>query len=396
MDELSRWLSDNKQLCQPQKKHALRAVRHLSHIERKNLFSEELSFMKSAEGRWFEMITYELFLDLVSKTDVLRAVILKGADVRGKKILPALGQNGFYYSRNGDITLRGNGQDLAEFDLLLVKHDGSLVFVEVVTSPSDLKDFLMEIYYKKEIIRFLFNQKAVTFILVTSFPLANYKGGRKVLASKEHISLCTKSCETFRKHLPGIWSKTRIKPELPVGKTVRSTDLPVVREFNYKEYHDLERDWVFSNLTDGEKMPDLPSPYSTQTLVKKVIFGRLFPSTVKKLCERYQFAIKSEILTSVTLTDRFSKIILAADLPDYEPIIYLRQRNKKEYLKMVYNGAGVFKFERKTPPKVGFFVWLESLEPELGANIAIRTIDTLSRYCFAKGENKNPVDLSSD
>ncbi len=382
MDELSRWLADNKRQCQPTKDHALRAIRHLSRLERKNLFSEEISYMRSAEGRWFEMITYELFLDLASKTDAISRVILKGDDVRGKKQQPALGQDGFFYSRNGDITLRGNGQDLAEFDLLLMKQDGSIVFVEVVTSPADLKDFLPEIYYKKQVIRYLFNQKAVTFILVTSFPLTNYKGGRKVLGSEEHLSICTRSCDTFRTHIGGTWNKSLLKSRLPAGKTVRSTDLTLSRPFVYKEYHDLEKEWVFTHIPEDGRVPEFPSPYRTHTLVKKILFGRLYPSTTRRLCEKYRFVVKDEVLDEKSLAERFTKIILAADLPDYAPLIYLRQRNKKEYLKMVFDGQGTFKFERKTPPKVGFFVWLESLQPELGANVSIKTIDALTRYCF--------------
>ncbi len=390
MDELSRWIEENKKLCQPRKEHAIRAVRHLSRIERQNLFSEEISYMRSAEGRWFEMISYELFLDLASRTNAIKAVVLKGADVRGKKEIPALGQDGFFYSRNGDITLRGNGQDLAEFDLLLIKHDNSVVFVEVVTSPSDLKDFMQEIYYKKQMIRYLFNLKAVTFILITSFPLTNYKGGRKVLGSEEHLSICTQACETFRTHISGTWNKNTMKPVLPAGKVVRATSLELANPLTYKIFHDLEREWVFTHLPEGDAMPAFPSPHRTATLVKKILFGRLYPSTIKRLCERYRFTYKDKNLSPDDIVEQFSKMILAADLPDYTPLIYFRLRQKKEYYKMVFDGQGCFKFERKTPPKVGFFVWLESMEPELGAGISIKVIDALAKYCFTTGQTSPP------
>jgi len=335
------------------------------------------------------MITYELFLDIAEKTDAIKAVILKGADVKGKTPPPALGQNGFFYSRNGDITIRGNGQDLAEFDLLMTKPDGSIIFVEVVTSPSDLKDFLQEIYYKKEIIRYLFNQKAVTFILVTSFPLTNYKGGRKVLGSEEHISLCTRSCDNFKKHIAGAWNKQSQKPHIPAGKTCLSTDLITAAPFSYKKFHDMEREWVFSHLS-GEGIIDLPSPYRTHTLVKKILLGRLYPSTIKRLCEQYRFVHRNTIYSADDLQSNFSKMILAADTPDYNPLIYLKPRHKKEYYKMVYDGQGTFKYERKTPPKVGFYLWLESLEPELGSQIAITLINSLSRYCFSAPGKQPP------
>lgn len=390
MDELSRWIEENKKLCQPHKEHAVRAIRHLSKKERQNLSSDEISFMRSAEGRWFEMISYELFLDLAGKTPAIKEVILKGADVRGKKEIPALGQDGFYYSRNGDITIRGNGQDLAEFDLLLRKRDGSLVFVEVVTSPSDLKDFMQEIYYKKQMIRYLFNQKAVTFILITSFPLTNYKGGRKVLGSEEHLSICTQACETFRTHISGSWNQTQMKPHLPAGKTIRATSLELSQSFPYKKFHDLEREWVFTHLPEDGTIPQLPSPHRTATLVKKILFGRLFPSALKRLVEKYRFTYKDKTLDYEAINSQFSKVILAADLPDYTPLIYLRQRQKKEYYKMVFDGQGCFKYERKTPPKVGFFVWLESMEPELGSGISIKVVDALAKYCFTTGQYNPP------
>jgi hypothetical protein len=390
MEDLHEWITKNIKQCQPRKEHALRALRHLSKLERKNLFSDEISFMRSAEGRWFEMITYELFLDIAKNTDAIKKVVLKGADIKGKKPSPAAGQNGFFYSRNGDITIRGNGQDLAEFDLVMTKQDGSVLFVEVVTSPSDLKDFLQEIYYKKQVIRYLFNQKAVTFILVTSFPLANYKGGRKVLGSEEHISICTRSCENFRKHITGAWNPITLRPILPDGKTCLSTDLALAAPFPYKEFHDQEKDWVFTHLGEEGEKPDLPSNYKTHTLVKKIIFGRLFPSTARRLCEKYQFVYKDKGISADDLQKQYSRIILAADLPDYGPLIYLKPRLKKEYYKMVYDGHGTFKYERKTPPKVGFYLWLESLEQELGSQITIRLVDSLSTYCFTAPAKQPP------
>jgi hypothetical protein len=76
--------------------------------------------------------------------------------------------------------------------------------------------------------------------------------------------------------------------------------------------------------------------------------------------------------------NRYKKAVLATDLPGFDPIIYLRNRRKQEYLKMVQNGDGNFKFERYTPPKVGFFLWLESLQPVLGAKITMGLLNSFS------------------
>ena len=70
----------------------------------------------------------------------------------------------------------------------------------------------------------------------------------------------------------------------------------------------------------------------------------------------------------------FSKAIIATDLPGYELIIYLRSKQKKEYLKMVQVKDGHFRFERPTPPKVGFFLWLEVLQPTLGVGVTLEVL----------------------
>ena len=74
----------------------------------------------------------------------------------------------------------------------------------------------------------------------------------------------------------------------------------------------------------------------------------------------------------------FSSAILATDLPNHELIIYLRSRQKREYLKMVQAKDGHFKFERPTPSRVGFFIWLESLQPTLGVKITLQVLDAFS------------------
>ena len=65
-------------------------------------------------------------------------------------------------------------------------------------------------------------------------------------------------------------------------------------------------------------------------------------------------------------------------MPGYELIIYLRSKQKKEYHKMIQMKDGHFKFERPTPPKVGFFLWLETIQPTLGARITLQVLDAFS------------------
>lgn len=89
--------------------------------------------------------------------------------------------------------------------------------------------------------------------------------------------------------------------------------------------------------------------------------------------------IKGKTYDPDTVQKQFSKVVLAVNIPEYRPIIYLRTRNKKEYLKMVPSKTGGFKFEsRRTPPHMaGFFLWLESVQPSLGAELTRELLDAL-------------------
>ncbi|MDO9326352.1 MAG: hypothetical protein Q7T80_15485, partial [Methanoregula sp.] len=124
----------------------------MNKVERKKLFSPDIEPMRTAEGRWFEAIVYEMFLEISQNSDRIKYLAMKGADAPQQRDSVQLGQNGIFYSKYGDITVRGNGQDLAEFDLLLVDSDNHIAFAEVVTSPADLKEFEAEIEFKKKLL----------------------------------------------------------------------------------------------------------------------------------------------------------------------------------------------------------------------------------------------------
>ena len=93
---------------------------------------------------------------------------------------------------------------------------------------------------------------------------------------------------------------------------------------------------------------------------------------LKAVCDQYGLVVKGKRIEYAEFFQYFSKAIIATDLPGFELIIYLRSREKKEYLKMVQTKEGHFRFERPTPSRVGFFLWIESLQPSLGTKISLR------------------------
>jgi hypothetical protein len=387
MADLVRWLNNNLSSFRPNDTFAVQAIRHLSRLERNKLFSPDIEHMRTAEGRWFEAIIYEMFLDVAETTDEINSVALKGADApRGMRSV-RLGQNGFFYSRNGDITIRGNGQDLAEFDLILLDRNDSIAFGEVVTSPSDLKEFEKEVEYKKRLLGYLFNQQKVPFLLISSFDISHYSVVRRLMKSKENINIQTMSCEQIKGLIKHRANRVLTVPKRPKvhTKVFRVTEIDQKMPFDYGKYHDWERNKVFSQISQNVDVRNGNTDEETSLLVKKILYGGLYPSAIKSLCREHDIFIRGEKIEFNDLMRNFSKVILATDLPGYDPLVYLRSKSKREYLKMVQDKDGNFKFERRTPPKVGFFLWLESLTPTLGSRI---THQILSAFSPENGNGK--------
>ncbi|MFA4850014.1 MAG: hypothetical protein WC626_09855 [Methanoregula sp.] len=372
------WLNTNFKKFKPTAAIAINATRHMNKIERRKLFSEDLEVMRTAEGRWFEAIVYEMFLDIAKNSGTIKYVARKGDDAPDWRENVKIGQNGVFYSRYGDITVRGNGQDLAEFDFLLVDSDNHVAFGEVITSPSDLKEFEVEIAFKKRLLGYLYGQKITPFILVSSIDLSNYTVVKRLAKDKTNAIIHTSSCEEIKsivKHY-----RPRIIYNLPDNhpKLIRATDIPLKHPFDYKRYHEEVKNRLFTeiNRTPGQIRPAITD--QTGQLVKKVLYGGLFPPAIKAVCDTYGMTVKGRVITPEEFPKYYSKAIIATDMPGYELIIYLRSRQKKEYHKMIQMKDGHFKYERPTPPKVGFFLWLEEIQPTLGARVTLQVLDAFT------------------
>ena len=91
-----RWLNSNFKNFKPTAAIALNATRHMNQIERKKLFSPDIEPMRTAEGRWFEAIVYEMFLEISKKSDTIRFLAMKGADAPRKREDVRLGRTVFF------------------------------------------------------------------------------------------------------------------------------------------------------------------------------------------------------------------------------------------------------------------------------------------------------------
>lgn len=370
------WISEQFTRYYPDRAIAVRAMRHMRPAERKNLFAEDIMLMRTAEGYWFESLIYEQMIKIASQTETIKKIVRKGADVPKHRTKIQLGTNGLYSAEKGDIRVRGNGQDLAEVDLLLFDKENRVVFCEIVTSPADLKDLEAEIIYKKHLFGYLFNQDHVGFILFSSVDISNTQVVRRLVADPDNAYVGTKPCEVMKSVLKPLRLTTLPTQPVKDPKMV-SCEALRTKGFDYKKLHDDALCQLYFVMDHAFSAEQYFADPCVSPLVKKVICGGLYPSALKGLIAEYGLQVRCEVLDYAKLSQNYTKVVLAVDCPEMSPVIYLKPRKQRTYFKMVPLKAGGFKYERPTPSRVGFYLWLESVKPTLGIE---RTRDVL-QFC---------------
>ncbi|MDO9538554.1 MAG: hypothetical protein Q7J09_00920 [Methanocalculus sp.] len=358
------WLRDNCASFEPSRALAIRALRHLKKDDNIKLFSDDIMEMRTVEGYWYEALIYELLLETASNTSAIKKIVKKGADAPRRPVRIALGQNGMYYAEKGDIRVRGNGQDLAEVDLLLLDSNNKVSFTEIVTSPADLKDLEAEIHYKKKLFGYLFKQDTVEFSLFSAVDISNTQVVRRLCREEENAYVGTFSCEELKASIKTLRLASLSKTAVSNPKLISALSLRT-RPFDYRQFHDQTLVRLLRSAERGATQSEVLADPGVSPLVKKVIFGALHPAAQKTLIHEYGLRVKSSVLDYSDLMRDYSKAVLAVDLPDLSPVIYLKPKKKRMYYKMVPERSGGFKFERITPGRVGFYLWLESAKPSV-------------------------------
>jgi hypothetical protein len=371
------WLARNFPLFPPDRATVLAATRHLSGAQRKSLFSPDPGTMKTAEGKWYESIIYETILRCAAASPEIREVVSKGPDARYRRLQAQLGQNGLFYSRSGDIKVRGNGQDLAELDLLLVGAGRSIAFGEIVTSPAAMKELEQEFLYKKRLMGHLFGQEVVPSLLVSSVDISRISAVKRILEDPSNLYLSTATCEELKRFVTRD-EVMRGAPRMNRNpKLVEAPDLPLAGHFDYRRKHELQRSRVFSALASGAMYRGGDPRDPATVIVKKILLGALEPGGVNAFAGSVRLTVKGRPISPQEVRTRFAKIILTVNLPELEPIIYMKPRDRNYYMKMVRVRPGQFKFESNRSSKMlGFFLWLQDVKPSLRADITAKILSS--------------------
>jgi hypothetical protein len=115
----------------------------------------------------------------------------------------------------------------------------------------------------------------------------------------------------------------------------------------------------------------------TWSPVKKILVGALYPNAVRILTAQVVFRIGERHLSPNEVETRFSKVVMAINIPEGEPVFYLKLQGKREYLKMVRQKDATFRCESaRTRKMLGFFLWLESIQPTLGTAVTRKILST--------------------
>jgi len=372
------WLRENCSSFEPNRALAIRALRHMKKGDHIKLFSEEIMEMRTVEGYWYEALIYELLLETATNTPAIKKIVKKGADAPRRPLRIALGQNGIYYAEKGDIRVRGNGQDLAEVDLLLIDSNNQVSFAEIITSPSDLKDLEAEIHYKKKLFGYLFRQETVEFSLFSAVDISNTQVIKRLCREEENAYIGTFSCEELKASIRSLRLASLSRQAVNNPKLISALSLRT-RPFDYLQFHNQTLSRLLYHANNGTKQQQALADPQISPLVKKVIFGAMHTDARKALVNDLGLRVKSTILDFDTLNRDYSKVVFAMDLPDPSPVVYLKPKKKRMYYKMVPEKTGGFKYERQTPGRVGFYLWLESAKPAVSREMMHSLLDFSNR-----------------
>jgi len=356
------WISGGLSSFRPSRELAFKALRHLSKRKKEDLFLENGFPKYIAIGQWYEAVIYERLLEL-ARRDTGYAVVGKWADVPWRmRIASKLGQDGLYYDETGAIVARGNGQDLAEFDFIVRSGKSEIAFAEITNSKNNLEEFDGEIRYKKRLLSSLLGIP-VQFILVSRFDVVNKPAIKRILSESGNFYVVTNGLDE---------AQSNLRPEIVCGKSAKTGGFSTMllsdfnaSKINYLENHDSCREELVNAVIEGR-----PTDFGGESwIVKRIIVGYLSNSCIMVLLNEKNLVIQGKKLTSESF-HVFSRVVLALNLPDLRPVLYLRARKKPVYLKIGPFTTSTFKFERNIRRRrTAFFDWLERAQPEIGPDL---------------------------
>src|SRR5690606_28909280 len=151
----------------------------------------------------------------------------------------------------------------------------------------------------------------------------------------ENALILSGPCEDLKRMIEGRSIKNHVRKAPRTTKFFRADEVRARRAFDFKALHDERRQRLLQMVAAKATKTDFAEPDDLPPIVRKILCGGLYPSAAKALCASYPLTIRGKPIPCGDVPKLYSKVVLAVNLPDGDPIVYLRSRNRKEYLKMV-------------------------------------------------------------
>jgi len=270
--------------------------------------------------------------------------------------------------------------------MLIVDSKSQLYVIEITISDLNLKEFDKEIIYKRELLLKVTNYNKINFIIISSLNLLSRKPIIALSKMSDIYFINTGPYEKNKSHLAYPEVNNYLRKELVNEKIIDVNSLNINKKFDYNVYHDKVKSIIFSAMKSNKDIDIIKKELGEYTIVPKVIIGNLLPEAVNYLCRENVIVVNEDIFTAKEILKYFSNVILTVKLPDLRPAIYLKVKpryiGKKKietYLKLGLKSNHMFSFERNIPIFAGFFKWLDTIKPTLGAKTTKSFCDYFSK-----------------
>ena len=287
----------------------------------------------NAVGYLYESIVYELIVKVVQESQELSSFVLRCADVPRKLLntRPRLGQDGFFYSKWGELVVRGDGMDLGEFDSLLFGRQGDVLSVEAMISRNNLAGLVKEIHYKRHLLSLLFD-RPVQFVVASAEDIAHTAAGQ--LLSREGGCWFARTApidDLLRKISLNDIENLRFE-QTNIGKGVVARHVPITKTFSYRRIHDETRARLM-DLLGSNGRGEAIERIGEEPLLARIVIGWLDREALRQLADGWIFTIRGSPIDRDVIDGVAHGVILVLRLPEMRPSFYFKCENPEAFAK---------------------------------------------------------------
>lgn len=318
----------------------------------------------NALGYLYQSVMYDQVDGICDRTPSVGSFVKQFGDVPNNlRSKGSPGQDGFFYSTEGQVVVRGDGFDQGEFDGLVFGSDGSLLLLEMVISKLGLRDIVREVDLKRSQLRRILSKEA-EYLLVTPLEADSHPLVKELLRDPRNRLARTKYLTDIPDDLA---SNARLQRPPHSCKGVFLSQL-TTRPFDTADAHSKLKESFLKSVESGTGLPGNAEEFRP---VKQLILGFLDREAVD-----YILTVKGLVVghpvTAGEFNGRCSRMVLVLTWPELRPKLYLRPKSTfpkwgPNYLKLGPWPGGCFGFERNIFRKrTAFYSHLDAATSALG------------------------------